>query len=45
VRAVEVLEHLGTTEAGDLLRALAGGAAARLTREAQAAVRRLGSKK
>jgi WD40 repeat protein len=45
VRAVEVLEHLGTTEAGDLLRALAGGAAARLTREAQAAVRRLGSMK
>jgi RNA polymerase sigma factor (sigma-70 family) len=42
IRAVEVLERLGTAEARGLLRDLAGGApAARLTREAQAALQRL----
>jgi hypothetical protein len=42
VRAVEVLERLGTPEARRLLGALAGGEPeARLTREAQAALRRL----
>jgi hypothetical protein len=42
VRAVEVLEALGTDPARELLRHLAGGApGARLTREATAALRRL----
>jgi hypothetical protein len=40
-RAVEVLEHLGTAEAREVLRQLAGGAPeARLTREARDALRR-----
>jgi hypothetical protein len=40
-RAVEVLERIGTPEARQVLRALAGGApAALLTRSAQAALRR-----
>ncbi|HKB02746.1 MAG TPA: WD40 repeat domain-containing protein, partial [Gemmataceae bacterium] len=43
VRAVEVLELIGNTEARRLLETLADGAAgARLTREADAALRRLG---
>lgn len=42
VRAVEVLEHTGTPDARQFLHKLAAGAAgARLTREAQAAVKRL----
>lgn len=42
VRAVEALEYQGSAEARRLLQTLAGGAAdARLTREAQAALRRL----
>jgi WD40 repeat protein len=42
-RAVEVLEHIATPEARELLRTLGGGAAdARLTREAKAALKRLG---
>jgi hypothetical protein len=40
--AVEVLEHIGTAEACELLTKLAGGApGARLTREAKAALERL----
>ncbi len=43
MRAIEVLERLGTHEARRLLERLAGGAAeARLTREARAALGRLG---
>jgi hypothetical protein len=42
VRAVEVLERIGTTEARQLLQALAGGAAADpLTEHARAALERL----
>jgi hypothetical protein len=42
LRGIEVLEHVGTPEARDILRGLAGGAAAaRLTREARASLRRL----
>src|SRR5262249_19504944 len=42
LRAVEVLEHIGTQEARQVLRALAGGTPdARLTREAQAVLDRL----
>jgi RNA polymerase sigma factor (sigma-70 family) len=45
VRAVEVLERLGTAEAKELLTRLAGGApGARLTREADAARRRLAAR-
>src|SRR5262249_42200886 len=40
VRAVEVLERCGTAEAKSLLERLAGGAGARLTREAKAALAR-----
>jgi hypothetical protein len=40
-RAVKLLEHLGTPAARELLDRLAGGADARLTREARAAVSRL----
>jgi WD40 repeat protein len=44
-RAVEVLEWVGTPSARGVLHALAGGAAdARLTRDAQAALRRLASR-
>jgi hypothetical protein len=44
LRAIEVLEHVGTTEARELLRNLAGGAAgARQTREAKLALERLKS--
>jgi RNA polymerase sigma factor (sigma-70 family) len=42
VRAIEVLERIGTTEARELLRTLAGGVKeAKLTREAHAAIERL----
>jgi WD40 repeat protein len=42
VRAVEALEHQGSAKARQVLETLAGGAAdARLTREAQAALRRM----
>jgi hypothetical protein len=43
IRAVEALEHIATPEARDLLDRLAAGAPeARLTREAKAALERLG---
>jgi WD40 repeat protein len=42
LRALEVLEHIGTAEAAEVLRELAGGAPeARLTQEAQGALGRL----
>jgi hypothetical protein len=42
LRAVDVLEQIGTAEAREILRTLAGGAAeARLTQEARASLRRL----
>jgi hypothetical protein len=45
VRAVEVLEGIGTPQAGDLLTKLATGVAdARLTREARASLQRVGQK-
>src|SRR5262249_19068381 len=45
LRAIEVLEHAGTKEARDVLRSLARGAAgARLTKQAQAALQRLGDR-
>jgi hypothetical protein len=45
LRAVEVLEHLGTAEAQVVLKELARGAPeARLTREAKAALKRLGTR-
>jgi hypothetical protein len=46
LRAIEVLERIGTPGAQELLRKLAGGAAAaRQTREAKAALQRLTSRK
>jgi WD40 repeat protein len=45
LRAIHVLEHLGSAPAGQLLRSLSGGdAAARETREARAALARLASR-
>jgi dipeptidyl aminopeptidase/acylaminoacyl peptidase len=45
VRAVQVLEHIGNSEAQELLQKLARGAeGARLTREAEAALKRLGQR-
>jgi RNA polymerase sigma factor (sigma-70 family) len=45
VRAVEVLEGIGTPQAADLLKKLAAGVAdARLTREARASLQRVGPK-
>ena len=44
VRAVELLERIATSEAKSVLRALAKGADARLTREARAALERLEGK-
>jgi hypothetical protein len=45
VRAVEVLEHIATPEARELLQKLAAGASeARLTREAKAALERVRSR-
>jgi hypothetical protein len=45
VRAIEVLEHIGTAEARQVLQTLAGGAAAaRLTKEAQASLQRLANR-
>jgi WD40 repeat protein len=41
LRAIEILERIGTTPAQQMLRALAKGAPARITREAQAALERL----
>ncbi|HEY7307784.1 MAG TPA: WD40 repeat domain-containing protein [Gemmataceae bacterium] len=41
LRGVEVLEHIGTSEARQVLETLANGAPARLTREAKASLRRL----
>jgi hypothetical protein len=42
LRSIEVLEHIGTTEARQLLQSLAKGAPyARVTQEAQAALQRL----
>jgi hypothetical protein len=44
LRAIEVLEHIGSREAREILRALAGGApGARLTEEARASLKRLQS--
>ncbi|HEV3446403.1 MAG TPA: hypothetical protein VG099_17300 [Gemmataceae bacterium] len=44
LRAIEVLEHAGTTEARQFLQSLAKGApAALLTREAKASLKRLAS--
>jgi hypothetical protein len=45
IRAVWVLEQIGSAEARKTLERLAGGAAARQTREAKAALQRLKSKK
>src|SRR5262249_31627583 len=46
LRAVEVLEHIGTPEAQEVLKNLATGAPeARLTREAKASLERLGMRK
>jgi hypothetical protein len=42
VRAIAVLEHIGSKDAITLLRALSGGAPAALTQEARAALARLG---
>ena len=44
VRAIEVLEQIGTTDAQAVLQRLTAGAAARPTREAQAALERLRSR-
>jgi hypothetical protein len=45
LRAIEILEHIGTPEACTLLKALAGGAPeARLTREAKASLDRLSTR-
>ncbi|MFL5338805.1 MAG: hypothetical protein ACJ8F7_01445, partial [Gemmataceae bacterium] len=46
VRAVEVLERIGTPEARAMLQSLAGGAAdARITLEAQSALKRMKTEK
>jgi hypothetical protein len=46
LRAVEVLEHLGTSEAREVLQTLANGAShARLTREAKASLERLAKRR
>lgn len=46
LRSVEILEHIGTPDACDVLRTLASGAAdARLTREAKASLERLGRRR
>jgi len=44
VRAIEVLEQIGTADAQAVLQRLAAGSAARPTREAQAALERLRSR-
>jgi hypothetical protein len=45
LRAIEVLEHIGTAEARELLQKLVEGAPeARLTREAKAALQRLANR-
>jgi hypothetical protein len=46
VRAIEVLEHIGTPDANELLQTLATGAPeARLTQEAKASLERLAKRR